>query len=137
VKLSPTESGGTGTTMEGQQMNTKREPQSRMAKKKERGESAAKPPAAGSSKGSEKSTGSVGYGPKADVRVPTLAELRRRLLSLMPEALRVLEYHLKRKSLAAAIFVREGTGVAVRHVRHEGVGRTPNDETVPAKPRVK
>jgi hypothetical protein len=54
----------------------------------------------------------------------------------MPEALRVLEYHLKRKSLAAAIFVREGTGVPVRHVRHEGVGWTPNDETTPAKSRV-
>jgi len=82
------------------------------------------------------STGGVGYGPKADARVPTLAELRRRLLLLMPEALRVLEYHLKRKSLAAAIFVREGTGVPVRHVRHEGVGWTPNDETTPAKSRV-
>jgi hypothetical protein len=54
----------------------------------------------------------------------------------MPEALAVLEYHLKKKSLAAAIFVREGTGVPVRHVRHEGVGRTPNDETTPAKSRV-
>jgi len=83
------------------------------------------------------SAGGVRYGPKADTRVPTLAELRRRLLSLMPEALRVLEYHLKKKSLAAAIFVREGTGVPVRHVRHEGVGWTPNDETIPAKPRVK
>ena len=81
-------------------------------------------------------TGGVECGPEADARVPTLAELRRRLLSLMPEALAVLEYHLKKKSLAAAIFVREGTGVPVRHVRHEGVGRTPNDETTPAKSRV-
>jgi hypothetical protein len=80
--------------------------------------------------------GGVEYGPKADAGVPTLAELRRRLLLLMPEALRVLEYHLKRKSLVAAIFVLEGTGVAVRYVRHEGVGWTPNAETIPAKSQV-
>ena len=117
-------------------MNAKREPQSRMAKEKGRGKGVATPVTAGSGKGSEKGTGSVRYGPKAEARVPTLAELRRRLLSLMPEALAVLEYHLKRKTLAAAIFVREGTGVPVRHVRHEGVGWTPNDGTTPAKSRV-
>lgn len=102
-------------------MNTKREPTLK---------------AAGAvSAGSEKGTGGVEYGVGADAGIPTLAELRRRLLLLMPAALRVLEYDLKRKSLTAAIFVLEGTGVTVRHVRHEGVGWTPNDETIPAKSR--
>jgi len=118
-------------------MNTKREPQSRMAKRKGPGKRVtwAKSNEPQAMKAAQNGT-PARRSNKADARVPTLAELRRRLLSLMPEALAVLEYHLKKKSLAAAIFVREGTGGAVRHVRHEGVGWTPNDETTPAKSRV-
>lgn len=77
---------------------------------------------------------SVEYGPGAGA-FPQ-AEVRRELLLRAPRALEVLDHHLKRKSLDAAIFVLEATGVAVRHVRHEGVGWARNDEAIPVKSRV-
>jgi hypothetical protein len=49
--------------------------------------------------------------------------LRRGLAQRVPRALEVLDYHLKRNSLEAAMFVLEATGVAVRHVQREVVGR--------------
>jgi hypothetical protein len=54
----------------------------------------------------------------------------------VPRALEVLDYHLKRNSLEAAMFVLEATGVAVRHVQREVVGWGRNDEPAAAKSRV-